>query len=178
MCETSHQSVDAEQQNQQQQKPRTRLLFDAPHSSASSASESPGGTLFRAECKALFCMGLPLALASVLDRSSLWVTAAFIGRHGGAAELGPASLASTVNNVFGTSVNIGLSLAVQTLASQAAGAGDVCRFGAHTLHWQTRLRGILSALTRLAPFPPGGRTPLCARRCSGPSRSTCSSRCR
>lgn len=69
-------------------------------------------------------MGAPLAIASMLDRSSLWVTTAFIGRHGGAAELGPASLASTVNNVLGTSVNIGLSLAVQTLASQAAGAGD------------------------------------------------------
>lgn len=69
-------------------------------------------------------MGIPLALANLLDRSSLWVTSAFIGQHGGAAELGPASLASTVNNVLGTSVNIGLSLAVQTLASQAAGAGD------------------------------------------------------
>ena len=38
--------------------------------------------------------------------------------------LGPASLASSVNNVLGTSVQIGLSLAVQTLASQANGAGD------------------------------------------------------
>ena len=69
-------------------------------------------------------MGVPLALANLLERSDLWVTAAVIGQHGGAAELGPASLASSVNNIFGSSVNIGLSLAVQTLASQAAGAGD------------------------------------------------------
>ena len=78
----------------------------------------------RSECAALLHMGVPLALANLLERSNLWVTAAFIGQHGGAAELGPASLASTVNSVLGTSVNIGLSLAVQTLASQAAGAGD------------------------------------------------------
>ena len=131
MCEShEHRPVDDEPQNQHQhqhhQKPRTRLLPSQTSSSATSATSSwsPGGPLFRAECAALLGMGVPLALASMLDRSSLWVTTAFIGRHGGAAELGPASLASTVNNVLGTSVNIGLSLAVQTLASQAAGAGD------------------------------------------------------
>ena len=76
------------------------------------------------ECGSLLKMAVPLAIANLMDRSALWVTWALIGQHGGAADLGPASLASTVNNVLGTSVNIGLSLAVQTLASQAAGAGD------------------------------------------------------
>lgn len=41
-----------------------------------------------------------------------------------------------MNNVLGTSVNIGLSLAVQTLASQAAGAGD----------WQALNRALQRAL--------------------------------
>jgi MATE family multidrug resistance protein len=79
---------------------------------------------YLSECNSLLKMAVPLAVANLMDRSALWVTWAFIGQHGGAAQLGPASLASTVNNVLGTSVNIGLSLAVQTLASQAAGAGD------------------------------------------------------
>ena len=80
--------------------------------------------LLRLESAACLKMAVPLALANLLDRSALWVTWALIGQHGGAEKLGPASLASTVNNVLGTSVSIGLSLAVQTLASQAAGAGD------------------------------------------------------
>ena len=33
---------------------------------------------------ALLKMGIPLALANLLDRSSLWVTSAFIGQHGSA----------------------------------------------------------------------------------------------
>lgn len=70
-------------------------------------------------------MAWPLAVANLVDRSSLWITWSLIGQEGGPSHLGPASLASTVNNVLGVSVNIGLSLAVSTLASQASGAGDV-----------------------------------------------------
>ena len=89
------------------------------------AAESKGShRLLRREAAACLKLAVPLALANLLDRSALWVTWALIGQHGGAEKLGPASLASTVNNVLGTSVSIGLSLAVQTLASQAAGAGD------------------------------------------------------
>ena len=102
----------------------SRLLPEGSEQQPLPPQQPSGLRSFRAECCVLLKMGIPLALANLLDRSSLWVTSAFIGQHGGAAELGPASLASTVNNVLGTSVNIGLSLAVQTLASQAAGAGD------------------------------------------------------
>ena len=76
------------------------------------------------EVRACFMMAWPIALSNLVERASVWITWALIGQHGGAARLGPASLASTVNNVLGVSVNIGLSLATSTLASQASGAGD------------------------------------------------------
>ena len=83
----------------------------------------------RTELLACLKLAFPLACVNLLERVSLWITWALIGRHGGADDLGPASLASTVNNVLGLSVNIGLSFAVQTLASQAAGAGDARALG-------------------------------------------------
>lgn len=86
--------------------------------------ETTAHNIFRAELWACVRVGGPLALANLLERLSLWFQFSLVGHHGGAAELGPASLASSVTNVFGTSVNIGLALAVQTLASQAAGVGD------------------------------------------------------
>ena len=79
---------------------------------------------FGSESRSIIRIALPLALANLVDRSSVWVTWVIVGQAGGAAVLGPASLASTVNNVLGTSVNIGLSLAVSTLSAQASGAGD------------------------------------------------------
>ena len=82
-----------------------------------------------AECWACLRMAWPLALANLVDRSSLWITWALVGQEGGPAHLGPASLASTVNNVLGVSVTIGLSLAVSTLASQASGAQDYAALG-------------------------------------------------
>ncbi len=78
----------------------------------------------RAELWAIARFAGPLSLANLLDRATVWITWALIGQHGGAADLGPAALASTVNNVLGISVCIGLSLAASTLASQASGAGD------------------------------------------------------
>ena len=78
----------------------------------------------RAEARACFAMAWPLAASNLIERASVWVTWAMVGHAGGASKLGPASLASTVNNVLGVSVNIGLSLATSTLASQASGAGD------------------------------------------------------
>ena len=87
--------------------------------------EEPSSKLtFRNELACSLKIAVPLALANLLERVTLWVTLALVGQHDGAAMLGPASLASSVNNVLGTSVQIGLSLAVQTLASQANGAGD------------------------------------------------------
>jgi Na+-driven multidrug efflux pump len=115
MAETSKNGSCGDQETT----PAALLMCRSPSSSASSARRP-----FHAETAALFRLGWPIVLANLLDRSSLWVSTAAIGQHGGAGELGPASLASTVNNVLGTSVNIGLSLAVQTLASQAAGAAD------------------------------------------------------
>ena len=117
-------------------KPRRIRLRDEdeadPHVSAT-RSQSTAESLdsrhdFFLECKACFRIGGPIALANLLDRIALWITWAVVGQHGGAEELGPASLASTVNNVLGTSVNIGLSLAVQTLASQSLGVGDMRAF--------------------------------------------------
>ena len=79
---------------------------------------------FKEECCASLSMAMPLAASNLVERASVWVTWVLVGQVGGADRLGPASLASTVNNVLGVSVNIGLSLAVSTLAAQASGAGD------------------------------------------------------
>ena len=107
-----------------------RALSKAASSSSSrfydEEDEEPSSKLtFRNELACSLKIAVPLALANLLERVTLWVTLALVGQHDGAAMLGPASLASSVNNVLGTSVQIGLSLAVQTLASQANGAGEL-----------------------------------------------------
>jgi MATE family multidrug resistance protein len=73
-------------------------------------------------------IAIPMASANLVERGSFWVTWALVGRLG-ADFLGPVSLASSVVNVFGVSITIGLSMAVSTLASQAKGARDTAALG-------------------------------------------------
>ena len=115
---------DATRLHDEDEAPSTEKKSDATEKKADADLDEEPETSFLVEVKACLRVGLPLAVANLLERLSLWVTLSLIGHHGGADELGPASLASSVNNVLGTSVNIGLALAVQTLASQAAGVGD------------------------------------------------------
>eukprot|EP00931_Biecheleriopsis_adriatica_P117228 TRINITY_DN92766_c0_g1_i1.p1 TRINITY_DN92766_c0_g1~~TRINITY_DN92766_c0_g1_i1.p1 ORF type:complete len:460 (-),score=71.33 TRINITY_DN92766_c0_g1_i1:101-1480(-) len=75
-----------------------------------------------------FRLALPIAGANLLQRSATWITWACVG-HLGAEFLGPVTLASSVNNVLGTSVVGGLSLGTSTLASQAYGAQDNAALG-------------------------------------------------
>jgi len=70
-----------------------------------------------------FQLTLPIAGANLLQRATTWITWACVG-HLGPDYLGPVTLASSVNNVLGTSVIGGLAVGVQTLASQAHGADD------------------------------------------------------
>ena len=68
-------------------------------------------------------LAAPITLSNLLERTQYWVTLTLVGLLG-PDYLGPVALASSVNNVLGTSVAIGLSMATATLSSQAAGARD------------------------------------------------------
>ena len=68
-------------------------------------------------------LAAPITLSNLLERTQYWVTLTLVGALGPDI-LGPVALASSVNNVVGTSVAIGLSMATATLSSQAAGARD------------------------------------------------------
>ena len=58
-----------------------------------------------------------------------WLTSLyFVGRHG-KSELAAAALATTIGNVTGLSVVVGLNSALTTLASQAKGAAEASRRG-------------------------------------------------
>lgn len=69
-------------------------------------------------------LAVPYAFANLLDRATQWISWSLVG-HLGPDYLGPASTASSVNNVLGTSVTIGMAMAVSTLASQSHGANDM-----------------------------------------------------
>ena len=73
------------------------------------------------EAAAALRIAVPVAVANLAERFAFWVAWAVVGQLG-PEFLGPVSFASSVVNVFGTSITIGLSIAVSTLASQAAGA--------------------------------------------------------
>mmetsp|Transcript_129977 Transcript_129977/g.308379 ORF Transcript_129977/g.308379 Transcript_129977/m.308379 type:complete len:471 (-) Transcript_129977:39-1451(-) len=69
------------------------------------------------------CLTLPVAGANLIHRSYSWLSLIAIG-HLGKEILGPVSLSSSVNNLFGTSIVGGLKVGISTLASQAFGAGN------------------------------------------------------
>ena len=81
-----------------------------------------------AECVASLRLAVPTAVANLAERGAFWVTWSLVG-HLGSEFLGPVSLASSVVNAFGISITIGLSIAVSTLASQAAGAESPAALG-------------------------------------------------
>lgn len=82
----------------------------------------------RSEARELLRIAAPVTAANLLERGAQMATIAMVGRLGPEV-LGPVSLANSVNQVFGTSVCIGLSLAASTLTSQAHGANDPVALG-------------------------------------------------
>lgn len=83
---------------------------------------------WRSEAASLLRIAAPVTAANLLERTSQMVALAMVGRLG-PEFLGPVSLANSVNQVFGTSICIGLSLAASTLTSQAHGAKDRVALG-------------------------------------------------
>lgn len=101
-------------------------------------------TSFWLEALVQLRLALPIAGANLLQRLLTWMTWACVG-HLGADFLGPVTLASSVNNVLGTSVVGGLSMGISTLAAQAFGAKD------HVALACILQRGILITLLGSAP---------------------------
>ena len=82
----------------------------------------------RAELAAQLRLGIPVAVGSVLRRSMVVWTVAFVGRLGPAA-MAASALAVSATNTFALSVMVGLSSASVTLVSQAVGAKDARQAG-------------------------------------------------
>ena len=83
----------------------------------------------REEAGTLIGLGLPVSFARLLSRSVPIVSLFFVGRMTDPARLAAASLASSVANVSGYSVMIGLAGALNTLAGQSYGAGHYAAVG-------------------------------------------------
>ncbi|KAG2498960.1 hypothetical protein HYH03_003149 [Edaphochlamys debaryana] len=79
------------------------------------------------ECSKMF---LPLLLNYICAYSINIVTLSFVG-HIGKAELAAAALGTSLVSILGRTIIMGLSGGLDTLASQAFGAGNVAALGAH-----------------------------------------------
>ena len=75
------------------------------------------------ELKSLLSISLPVTINMISYRLPWLTSLYFVGKHGPAA-LAAAALASTIANVTGLSMVVGLNSALSTLVSQAVGAGS------------------------------------------------------
>eukprot|EP01135_Chromosphaera_perkinsii_P006832 Nk52_evm5s612 gene=Nk52_evmTU5s612 len=90
-------------------------------------NESGGHSILQ-EIKVTVSLGWPCSLTNLLQ-NTLWLTSVVFAGHLGAKELDAVGLATMYANVSGISVCVGLATAMDTLCSQAYGAGNYLRVG-------------------------------------------------
>ena len=106
-------------------------IADAPRVDASArrrvgTSARGGGGMaspWRAEARAHVALALPVTLASLCNRARDLISLGFVGAASATDGLAGAALASTIANVTGNAVVVGLTSALLTLAGQAYGDG-------------------------------------------------------
>lgn len=82
-----------------------------------------GASEVRAEATALWALAWPTYIALLCEVGMTTVAAVFLGRSGGAADLGGAYLGIALSNVLAAAPIMGVATAQGTLSAQAYGAG-------------------------------------------------------
>ena len=83
---------------------------------------------FRGEARTQLNLALPVSLSMICNRVMSLTSVAFVG-HLGSLPLAGAALATTLGNVTGNSVLVGMASAISTIGGQAYGAGAYATLG-------------------------------------------------
>jgi len=103
----------------------SRPLLDIPTDDDDDVDDAPSTSTSRAvvqEIRAHVAYALPVTTSSLCNRARDLISLAFVGAEASTTTLAGAAVASTVANVTGNAVLVGLTSALLTLAGQAYGA--------------------------------------------------------
>lgn len=112
---------DAFRFSSSQEEEESRGLLSTTPSPTSSSTSSSGFLQPMADMARLAC---PVVVEKVISRSAAIMSLAFVGQLASPADLPGAALASTLTNVLGFSILVGLNGALSTFGGQAFGAGN------------------------------------------------------